>query len=133
MKASMMPWRMATLNLEQNHKRWDARRELVIDQLAALQPDAVALNEICLSLQTGRWLQRTARERLGVPFALVQQSKVNGSFLIDGEALLTRYPVVEPANRDYRTLDVALGPCGRVGRSDLCLEAQASPDRTTVS
>jgi hypothetical protein len=84
MKASMMPWRMATLNLEQNHKRWDARRELVIDQLAALQPDAVALNEICLSLQTGRWLRRTARERLGVPFALVQQSKVNGSFLIAG-------------------------------------------------
>jgi Isochorismatase family len=27
LKASMMPWRMATLNLEQNHKRWDARRE----------------------------------------------------------------------------------------------------------
>jgi hypothetical protein len=36
----MMPWRMATLNLEQNHKRWDARRELVIDQLVGLQPDA---------------------------------------------------------------------------------------------
>jgi endonuclease/exonuclease/phosphatase family metal-dependent hydrolase len=50
----MMPWRMATLNLEQNHKRWDARRELVIDQLAGLQPDVVALNEICLPLQTGR-------------------------------------------------------------------------------
>jgi hypothetical protein len=106
MKASMMPWRMATLNLEQNHKRSDARRELVIDQLAALQPDVVALNEICLFLQTGRWLQRAARERLGVPFALVQQSKVNGSSLLDGEALLTRYPVVETANWDYRTLDM---------------------------
>jgi len=101
----MMPWRMTTLNLEQNHKRWDVRRELVIDQLVALQPDVVALNEICLSLQTGRWLQRAARERLGVPFALVQQSKVNGSSLIDGEALLTRYSVVETANWDYRTLD----------------------------
>ena len=100
-----MPWRMATLNLEQNHKRWDARRELVIDQLVALRPDIVALNEICLPLQTGRWLQRAARERLGVTFALVQQSKVNGSSLIDGEALLTRYPVVETANWDYRTLD----------------------------
>jgi hypothetical protein len=38
MKASMMLWRMVTLNLEQNHKRWDVRRELVIDQLAVLQP-----------------------------------------------------------------------------------------------
>jgi hypothetical protein len=85
----MMPWRMATLNLEQNHKRWDVRRELVIDQLAGLQPDVVALNEICLPLQTGRWLPRTAHERLGVPFALVQQSKVNRSPLIGGEVLLT--------------------------------------------
>lgn len=98
----MMPWRMATLNLEQNDKRWDARRETVIDQLVALRPDVVALNEICLPLQTGRWLQRAAREWLGVTFALVQQSKVNGSSLIDGEALLTRYPVVETANWDYR-------------------------------
>ncbi len=100
-----MPWRMARLNLEQNHKRWEARRELVIDQLAALHPDVVALNEICIPLQTGRWLQRVARERLGLPFALLQQSKVNGSPLLDGEALLTRYPVVETANGDYRTLD----------------------------
>ena len=89
MKAYMMLWCMATLNLEQNHKRWDVRRELVIDQLAVLQPDVVALNEICLPLQTGRWLQRTAHERLGVPFALVQQSKVNGSSLIDDEVSLT--------------------------------------------
>jgi endonuclease/exonuclease/phosphatase family metal-dependent hydrolase len=111
----MMPWRMATLNLKQNHKRWDARRELVIDQLGALQPDVVALNEICLTLQTGRWLQRAARERLGVTFALVQQSKVNGSSLIDGEALLTRYPVVETANRDDRTLDAV----AQVARLDL--------------
>jgi endonuclease/exonuclease/phosphatase family metal-dependent hydrolase len=106
MKASTMPWRMATLNLEQNHKRWDERRALVVDQLATLQPDVVAFNEICMPLQTGRWLQRMARERLGLPFALVQQSKVNGSSLLDGEALLTRYPVVETANWDYRTLDM---------------------------
>ena len=49
----MLPWRMATLNLEQNHKRWDVHRELVIDQLAVLQPDVVALNEICLPCRPG--------------------------------------------------------------------------------
>jgi endonuclease/exonuclease/phosphatase family metal-dependent hydrolase len=98
--------RVTTINLEQNHKRWDARRELVIDQLAALQPDVMAFNEICIPLQTGRWLQRMASERLGHPLALVQQSKVNGSSLVEGEALLTRYPVVETANWDYRTLDM---------------------------
>jgi endonuclease/exonuclease/phosphatase family metal-dependent hydrolase len=47
-----------------------------------------------------------ARERLGHPLALVQQSKVNGSSLVEGEALLTRYPVVETANWDYRTQDI---------------------------
>lgn len=101
-----MSWRIATLNLEQDHKRWEMRRELVIDQLAALQPDVVAFNEICLPLQTGRWLQREVRERLGRSYALLQQSKVNGTSLLDGEALLTRYPVVETANWDYRTLDM---------------------------
>ena len=37
MKASMMPWRMVTLNLEQNHKRWDARRELVMMRSACIR------------------------------------------------------------------------------------------------
>jgi endonuclease/exonuclease/phosphatase family metal-dependent hydrolase len=97
---------VVTLNLEQDHKRWDLRRELVIDQLAALRPDVIAFNEISIPLQTGRWLQRMASERLGHPFALLQQSKVNGSSLVEGEALLTRYPVVETAHLDYRTQDM---------------------------
>jgi endonuclease/exonuclease/phosphatase family metal-dependent hydrolase len=103
---STQSFRVATLNLEQDHQRWDGRRELVIDQLAPLQPDVMAFNEICIPLQTGRWLQSMVSERLGRPFALVQQSKTNGSSLVEGEALLTRYPVVETANWDYRTLDM---------------------------
>jgi len=106
MHTSTLAFRVATLNLAQDHKRWDARRALVVDQLAALQPDVMAFNEICMPLQTGRWLQRMARERLGRPFALLQQSNVNGSSLVEGEALLTRSPVVETANWDYRTLDM---------------------------
>ena len=97
--------RLATLNLAQHHKRWDQRRALITHQLATLHPDIFALNEICMPLQTGRWLQHMARDQLGLPFALVQQSKVNGTSLVDGEALLTRYPVVETSNFDYRTLD----------------------------
>ena len=106
MHTSTLAFRVATLNLAQDHKRWDARRALVVDQLAALEPDVMAFNEICMPLQTGRWLQRMARERLGRPFALLQQSNVNGSSLVEGEALLTRSPVVETANWDYRTLDM---------------------------
>jgi endonuclease/exonuclease/phosphatase family metal-dependent hydrolase len=106
MHTSTMTFRVATLNLEQDHKRWDERRALVVDQLTALQPDVIAFNEICMPLQTGRWFQRRARERLGLPFALVQQSNTNGSSLVEGEALLTRYPVLETANWNYRTLDM---------------------------
>jgi hypothetical protein len=117
MHTSTLSIRVATLNLEQDHKRWDARRELVIDQLAALQPDVVAFNAICLPLQTGRWLQRMSRERLGRPFALLQQSTVNGSSLVEGEALLTGTDRTALANRSvdrptpHRCLwDVGRGP-----------------------
>lgn len=101
-----MTWRVATLNLEQDHKRWEARREVMLQQLGVLRPDVWALNEICIPLQTGRWLQRAARERLAMPLALVQQSKTNATARLDGEALLTHYPIVETANWDYRTLDM---------------------------
>lgn len=101
-----MTWRIATLNLEQDHKRWEARRELIMQHAGVLRPDVWALNEICIAQQTGRWLQRTARECLALPMALVQQSKTNATSLADGEALLTRYPIVETANWDYRTLDM---------------------------
>ena len=103
--------RIATLNLEQNHKRWERRRELIIQEMEKLKPNIFALNEICIPLQTGRWLQRTARERLGIHYTLIQQSKVNSTSNVDGEALLTRNAVVETANLDYRAQDAVAMVC----------------------
>ncbi len=100
-----MGFRVATLNHEQNHKRWEARRDLVVGEVEALKPDILALNEVCIPKQTGRWLQQWAEETLGISYALIQQSKTNGSSTVDGEAILTRHPVVETANLDYRTLN----------------------------
>jgi endonuclease/exonuclease/phosphatase family metal-dependent hydrolase len=97
-----MTFRIATLNLEQDHKRWPERRELIIEQLGQLQPDIVALNEVCIPHQTGRWLQLNARERLGLTYSLIQQSKTNHLSTIEAEAILTRYPVLETANLDYQ-------------------------------
>ena len=103
-----MAFRVATLNLQQDHNRWDERRELIVEQLGQLKPDLFALNEICLPQETGRWLQRIARERLGIAYSLVQQSR-----RVDAEGILTRVPIVETANLDYRAQDsVAL--CARV-------------------
>ena len=100
-----MSFRVATLNLEQDHKRWEERRDLVVDQLGRLRPDVLALNEICIPRQTGRWLQRAAGERLGLDYALIQQSKPNAASQLDAEGILTRFPVVETANLDYRARD----------------------------
>ena len=93
--------RIATLNLEQDHKCWEARRELVVAQMRDLNPDILALNEIHIPSQTGRWLQREAAKSSGTKYILVQQSKVGEESRKQGEGLLARYPVVETANLDY--------------------------------
>ena len=101
-----MQFRAATLNLEQDHKRWEKRRELVVAQLGAIRPDVLALNEVCMPLQTARWIKAAARERFGLDYHLVQQTRVNGLSAVEGEALLTRFPIVETGNLDYRTRDI---------------------------
>lgn len=102
----MKSFRVAMLNMEQDHKRWDLRRELIADQLVALAPDVLALNEVCVPLQTARWLQDMARDRMGIDYALVQQTRVNGLAELEAEALLTRFPLVETGNLDYRSRDI---------------------------
>ena len=101
-----MPFRVVTLNLEQDHKRWAARRPLIIDELARLAPDVIAFNEVCVPLQSARDLRAAATERTGHSYALVQQTKVNSLSEIEGEALLTRFPLIETGNLDYQTRDM---------------------------
>jgi endonuclease/exonuclease/phosphatase family metal-dependent hydrolase len=98
-----MIFRIATLNLEQNQNRWEARRELIADQLKDLHPDLLALNEIHIPSETGRWLQRAATNLMGTKYILLQQSKVGDDSRTQAEGLLTRYPVIETANLDYRS------------------------------
>lgn len=102
----MMKIRIATLNMEQDHKRWPLRRDLIVEQLAQIDPDLFAMNEVCIALQTARWIRDVMRERYGKEYALVQQTRVNGLAAVEGEALLTRLPIVETGNLDYRTRDI---------------------------
>src|SRR5262245_53457368 len=94
--------RLVTFNMEQNHKRWESRRELIAEQLGALKPDVLALNEVCVRLQTARWVQSIAKDRMGIEYALVQQTKVNSLARLEAEALLTRFPIIETGNLDYQ-------------------------------
>ncbi|HSQ12002.1 MAG TPA: endonuclease/exonuclease/phosphatase family protein, partial [Candidatus Deferrimicrobium sp.] len=100
-----MIFRIATLNLEQDHKCWEARRDLIAEQFGELRPDIWALNEIHIPSQTGRWLQSATVKTTGIKYALVQQSKAGEDGRTQGEGLLTRYPVVETANLDYHSHD----------------------------
>jgi endonuclease/exonuclease/phosphatase family metal-dependent hydrolase len=97
--------RIATLNLEQNHKRWEARRALIAAELKKLQPDLCALNEIHLPSQTGRWLQQAVKNAGGTRYTLLQQAKAGDDGRAEAEGLLTRIPVIETASLDYRSHD----------------------------
>jgi endonuclease/exonuclease/phosphatase family metal-dependent hydrolase len=100
-----MTFRIATLNLEQDHKRWEMRRQLVTEQFGKLCPDLWALNEIHIPSQTGRWLQRAASQETGTRYVLVQQSKAGEDGRAQSEGLLSRYPIIETANLDYHSHD----------------------------
>lgn len=98
-----MVTRVVTLNLGLNQKCWEQRRELIIQQLKDVRPDIWAVNEVHIPSQTGRLLQRKAVEGLSSKYTLVQQSKTGQGSRSDGEALLTRYPLIETANLDYQS------------------------------
>jgi endonuclease/exonuclease/phosphatase family metal-dependent hydrolase len=99
-----MRFRVATLNLEQDHKRWDARRELVRAEIGRLKPDIMAFNEVCIPRQSARGLRDATPVLTG--YNLVQQTRVNGLSKVEGEALLTRFEILETGNFDYQTKDI---------------------------
>jgi endonuclease/exonuclease/phosphatase family metal-dependent hydrolase len=96
-----MTFKIAVLNLHQGFKRWTERRELIVKQLVELSPDILALNEISVPLETGRWLWRETQERYGLRYSLLQQTKSDTPSLDEAQGLLTRFPVIETGNLDY--------------------------------
>lgn len=52
--------------------------------------------------QTGQWLQKAGRKATGHDYALAQQPRSGAASLVDGEGILTRFPIVETANLDYQ-------------------------------
>ena len=50
--------------------------------------------------------QALAAGAAGVPYNLVQQTRVNGLSGVEAEALITSFPVVETGNLDFRTQDI---------------------------
>src|SRR5438045_4666922 len=101
-----MQFRVATLNLEQGHKRWSDRHPLISAEIAALKPDVIAFNEVSVPLQTAKLLREAGITATGIPYKLVQKTRVNGLSNVEGEALLTRFPIIETGNLDYQARDI---------------------------
>lgn len=93
-----------TFNLHHALRRWEQRRKLILSQLVTLRPDILCLNEVWVPLDTGRWLWRAVGEA-GIPYAYLQQNKTGALSGDEGQAILTRFPVVESGSLDYRSRD----------------------------
>ena len=111
-----MTFRIATFNLHQGFKRWEERRELIVEELGALRPDIMALNEVSVPLQAGRWLWCEVNERFDIKYAYIQQNKA-GAFISEEEAqgILTLFPVLESVNFEY----LARGRIAQVARLEI--------------
>lgn len=99
-------FKVATINLEQDRKRWTERHKLISAELAALKPDIISFNEVCVPIQSAKILRDAITSATGISYNLVRQTKVNGLSEVEGEALLSRYPVIETGNLDYQTRDM---------------------------
>jgi beta-glucosidase len=97
--------RVATLNLERDEKRWNERRELILQQLGNLRPDIFSLNEVWLPIQTGRWLQGQAQTKLGLNYTLIEQPRAEKPSHPEAEGLLSRFPVIERSHRFFSARD----------------------------
>ncbi len=99
---------MVTFNLHHDREDWPARRRVILRELQALQPDAIALQEVIQKPRVrnqAAWLAR----RLGYDYQFVSTDPP-GSAKRYGNALLTRRPVLARNEHllaplgDYRTV-----------------------------
>lgn len=99
---------MVTFNLHHDREDWPQRRQVILRELQALQPDAIALQEVIQKPHVrnqAAWLAR----RLGYDYQFVSTDPP-GRFKRYGNALLTRRPVLARGERllapltDYRTV-----------------------------
>ncbi len=79
---------VATLNLLNDLRYWDERAPLIIDELRALQPDLIALQEVALPDNNARWIA----EHLD-GYQLLTRTKTGRLHTHEGLAILSRLPI----------------------------------------
>jgi len=66
-------FRVVTINLEQDRKRWTERHKLICTELAALRPDIISFNEVCVPIQSAKTLRDAITSTTGVSYNLVDR------------------------------------------------------------
>lgn len=91
--------RLATLNLRNTADRWPARRGLLVRQLVALAPEVVAVQELRIVPDQGRWITgEVARVSGGrLRYRCHRRPKTGAAGLWEGIGVLSRVPVVSTA------------------------------------
>jgi len=90
--------RVATLNLRNTSDRWKKRAPLLLDQLAELRPDVIALQEVRVPADQARWIVDRVNARLddgGGPYAFFQTNKAGLQGKFEGIAIMSRLPFEE--------------------------------------
>jgi endonuclease/exonuclease/phosphatase family metal-dependent hydrolase len=106
---------LVTFNLLNKPSRWHDRRFLIAEELAQLQPDLIALQEVALPDNNAQWLAN----RLGY-YSVHVCSKTGPLYGKEGIAILSRLPVEHLQTLDLRTQNrVAQLAHVRVGQQPL--------------
>jgi endonuclease/exonuclease/phosphatase family metal-dependent hydrolase len=89
---------IVTFNLLNKPSRWHERRLLVADELAQLQPDLIALQEVALPDNNAQWLADRLRN-----YSVHVCSKTGPLYGKEGIAILSRLPIEHIQTLDLRT------------------------------
>lgn len=92
-----MKFKVMTFNLLFKMENWERRRDLIVAELKAEQPDLIGLQEVRLPEDTSAWLA----QQLEIPHVyLVTFCRKNPPY---GIAIFSRYPFVQKAQLDLES------------------------------
>jgi len=93
---------VATLNLFGKIARWDKRLPLIVDQLTALQPDVIGLQEVVIADQ-GTLICHRANNRLAgsAPYRIYHMARTGAGAGVEALAVMSRRPVEGHEGLDY--------------------------------
>ncbi|MCH8994580.1 MAG: endonuclease/exonuclease/phosphatase family protein [Chloroflexi bacterium] len=99
--------KVATLNLFNKVGRWGERLPLVVEQLVALQPDVIGLQEVDLIIDQGMSLCRLVNANVGEAprYRVYHMGRPGRAAHVQGLAVMSRLPVEAHEGLDYLSYD----------------------------